>query len=344
VRQKSGALVTVEITARLLPDGRIQAFARDVTERNHLHAQLLQAQKMESVGRLAGGIAHDFNNLLTVINGMADLALEKVTETAAIRTELDEIRLAGDRAARLTRQLLALSRQQILRPEVLNLSVVVSHMQNMLQRLLGEDVNLVMNVAEDLGAVKTDPGQIEQVLLNLTVNARDAMPDGGTLTIETRNVELDAGFASAHPAVVPGPHVRLAVSDTGVGMDAATRCRIFEPFFTTKGPGKGTGLGLPTVYGIVKQSGGAVQVSSAPGKGTTLFIYLPRVVDAPQPSRAAAVVAPAGGNETILLVEDEPPLRELARRMLQSAGYTVLRRPTAKRRFASSATLTPRSI
>ncbi len=296
----------------------------DVTERHDLQAQFLQAQKMESVGRLAGGIAHDFNNLLTVINGMADLAIMAVDEDAPIRSELNEIRLAGDRAARLTRQLLALSRQQILKPEVLNLASVVAQMQSMLQRLLGEDVELGMNLPADLASIKADPGQIEQVILNLAINARDAMPDGGTLTIETRHVDLDAAFAASHPSVVPGPHVLLEVTDTGIGMDEATRDRIFEPFFTTKAPGKGTGLGLPTIYGIVKQSGGSVWVASEPGMGTTFSIYLPQVADRPQHGRAAVSTAPASGTETILLVEDERPLREFTRRILQSAGYTVL--------------------
>ena len=296
----------------------------DITERSELEAQFLQAQKMESIGRLAGGIAHDFNNLLTVINGMAELAIDSIGEDHPLLPGLQEIRLAGDRAARLTRQLLALSRQQVLKPEVINLSHTVSGMETMLRRLIGEDVSLVLALADDLHNVKGDPGQVEQVILNLAVNARDAMPDGGTLTIETANVRLDAAFAADHPSVVPGEHVRLTVSDTGDGMDEATKKRIFEPFFTTKGQGKGTGLGLSTVYGIVKQSGGSVWAASRVGAGTRFDIYLPRVSDAVTPVATPVEPSSASGHETILLVEDERALRDLTRRILQSAGYIVI--------------------
>jgi PAS domain S-box-containing protein len=309
------------------PDGRpthVLGSHVDVTELTELHAQFLHAQKMESVGRLAGGIAHDFNNLLTVINGMAELVVSSLDEHHPIRPGLQEIRLAGDRAARLTRQLLAVSRQQVLQPEVINLTHTVSLMESMLKRLIGEDVTLVFALAEDLDHVRADPGQIEQVILNLAVNARDAMPDGGRLTIETRSVHLDAAFAGEHPGVTPGSHVLLAVTDTGVGMDEVTRKRVFEPFFTTKEQGKGTGLGLPTVYGIVKQSGGTIWPYSEPGKGARFEIYLPRVS-----SPATSGTPPPGepvsaGHETILLVEDERALRELTSRILRSAGYTVL--------------------
>jgi PAS domain S-box-containing protein len=323
-QRKDGTHYLAEVTAKLLPDGRVQSFVRDITERAELQMQFLQAQKMESVGRLAGGIAHDFNNLLTVINGLAELAIASIGENDPLRPDLHEIRLAGGRAARLTRQLLALSRQQVLKPEVINLSDLVTQMQEMLRRLIGEDVDLVFALRPDLGNVKADAGQIEQVVLNLTVNARDAMPRGGRLIVTTKNVELDAAFASVHPSVVPGPHVLLRVSDTGIGMDAATQKRIFEPFFTTKERGKGTGLGLSTVYGIVKQSGGTIWVSSNPGQGATFDVYLPQIASAPAMTLPVADGAPSGGTETILLVEDEPALRDLARRVLQRAGYTVL--------------------
>src|SRR5436190_2885344 len=296
----------------------------DITERAELQAQFLQAQKMESVGRLAGGIAHDFNNLLTVITGLADLAISSIGDNDPIRPDLHEIRLAGDRAARLTRQLLALSRQQVLKPEVLNLSDLLAHMREMLRRLIREDVELVFALSPGLGSVKADPGQIEQVVLNLAVNARDAMPNGGRLTITTDDVELDRTFAAAHPSVVPGPHVMLLVSDTGVGMDETTRKRMFVPFFTTKEKGKGTGLGLSTVYGILKQSGCSVWASSALGQCTPLALYLPRVADTPEPARATARTVPSHGTETILLVEDEPALRDLAQRVLERAGYRLL--------------------
>ena len=256
----------------------------DITERAELQAQFLQAQKMDSVGRLAGGIAHDFNNLLTVINGLADLAISSIGDNDPLRPDLHEIRLAGDRAARLTRQLLALSRQQVLKPAVLNLSDLLAHMQEMLRRLIREDIELVFALSRS----------------------------------------LDRTFAAAHPSVVPGPHVTLIVSDTGVGMDETTRKRIFEPFFTTKEKGKGTGLGLSTVYGIVKQSGGTIWVSSAPGQGTTFALYFPRVANMPEAAGAAARTTPSTGTETILLVEDEPALRDLARRVLERAGYRML--------------------
>ena len=296
----------------------------DITERKRLEAQFLQAQKMETVGRLAGGVAHDFNNLLTIINGTADLALTGLKEGAPLHTDLQDIRQAGQRGALLTRQLLAFSRKQIMTLDVLNLSTLVADLQGMLQRLIGEHIALVVVPAMDLGSVMADPTQIEQVVMNLAVNARDAMPNGGTLTIETRNVELDEAFAAEHPSVQPGPHVMLAVSDTGTGMDAATRAQIFEPFFTTKDSGKGTGLGLSTVYGIVKQSGWSIWVYSEPGKGATFKIYLPRVEGMGHKSQPAPVFTSVQGTETILVVEDEEAVRRLAKRVLQRAGYTVL--------------------
>ena len=322
-RRKDGCIYIVEVSAKRLADGRLRAFARDITERTQLQAQLLQAQKMESLGRLAGGIAHDFNNLLTVINGTADFAIADLPDAAALRDDLEQIRLAGERAASLTRQLLAMSRQQILKPEVLDLTAVVRRMEGMLRRLIPEHIDLAFSLSDPLGSVNADPSQIEQVVLNLAVNAQDAMPDGGTLTIETRDVDLGVGSA-AHPNLAPGRYVLLSVRDTGMGMDEGTRKQIFEPFFTTKEPGKGTGLGLPTVYGIVKQSGGGIWVSSEPGKGSTFTIHLPRVDGVPREAPSAHPAVPVPGTETILLVEDEPALRALTKRILHSAGYQVL--------------------
>ena len=302
------------------------AIKRDLTVEKQLQAQFLQAQKMETVGQLAGGIAHDFNNLITAINGTADLASLGLRQGDPLRTDFERIRKTGERAASLTRQLLAFSRKQFMAPEVLDLNAVVTDMQDMLQRLLGEDIELMVMPAQSGGSVLVDRGQVEQLVMNLAVNARDAMPDGGALTIETDDVELDDSYAATHPSVNPGPHVMLAVSDTGVGMGEAIRSRIFEPFFTTKGPGKGTGLGLAMVYGIVKQSGGSIWVYSEPGKGTTFKIYLPRVEGVQPPREPPPRPTPTAvtGTETILVVEDEEFLRELAARMLQMAGYTVL--------------------
>jgi PAS domain S-box-containing protein len=287
-------------------------------------AQLRFAQRMESVGRLAGGVAHDFNNLLTVINSYADLSLELVAGDDPIRDHLEEIRKAGSRAAALTQQLLAFSRRQVFRPEVVRLDRVVSGLEGMLGRLIGEDVVLALFLAPDTGCVRADPGQLEQVLVNLAVNARDAMPGGGRLSIETANVELDPEYTARRPSMEPGPHVMLSVSDTGCGMDAETQARLFEPFFTTKERGKGTGLGLSTVYGIVKQSGGDIWVYSEPGKGTTFKVYLRREPeDTEKPAQAPAQASSRSGNETILVVEDEDAVRELARRALSAAGYRV---------------------
>ena len=316
-------------------DGRpshMAGTAQDVTEsKRHEHEraslteQLQTAQKMEAVGRLAGGMAHDFNNLLSVILGYADFASHALREEDPLRTDLEEIRGAAERAATLTRQLLAFSRRQVLEPQVVELNRVATDLEKMLRRLIGEDIQLVLSLAPDLGYVKVDPGQVEQVIMNLVVNARDAMPTGGTLTLETANVELDGDYAARHVGVRPGPYVRLTICDTGCGMDEATRQRIFEPFFTTKEKDKGTGLGLSTVYGIVKQSGGTVWASSEPGRGTVFDIYLPRVTGAPSPAAAPPVAErPRGGSETLLVVEDEEPVRNLVTRILQAAGYRVL--------------------
>jgi PAS domain S-box-containing protein len=296
----------------------------DITERRQLEEQFLQAQKMETVGRLAGGVAHDFNNLLTVITNAADLALQGLPEGGPLRTDLMEIRRASERAASLTHQLLAFSRRQVLRLEVLDLNASLVDMEKMLPRVLGEDIDLVIVRGQGLGNVKADPGQLAQIILNLAVNSRDAMPAGGTLTIATANVELDAASVRGHPDVAPGPYVLLAVTDTGVGMDEATRERVFEPFFTTKVQGQGTGLGLSTVYGIVKQTGGHIWVTSEVGKGTAFRIYFPPVAQPVARTGPAPAAGPARGTETILVVEDEAGVRKLVKRILEMAGYTAL--------------------
>jgi len=310
----------------------ILGIGRDVTERVQLEQQLRQAQKMEAVGRLAGGIAHDFNNILTAITGYADLLLEDLRPSDSRHQDVAEIRKAADRAAGLTRQLLAFSRQQVLQPSVIDVKTLVGDLEKMLGRLLGEDVELGTRLAPDTGRVKADAGQLEQVLMNLAVNARDAMPHGGKLTLETSNVDLSEGYAADHYPARPGSYVMIAVTDTGTGMSEETQAHMFEPFFTTKEKGKGTGLGLATVYGIIKQSGGFIWVYSEVGHGTTFKIYLPRVgesadlVKGPAPARARA----AGGSETVLLAEDEAPVRAVARQVLERHGYTVLEAPSAE--------------
>ena len=288
--------------------------------------QLRQAQKMEAVGSLAGGVAHDFNNLLSVILSYSTMLAEDMTTGDPRRADLLEIEAAGKRAVELTRQLLAFSRKQVLQPRVLNLNDLVTGVERMLGRLIGADIQLTVLADPDLKRVRVDPSQIEQVIMNLAVNARDAMPQGGKLTIETANVELDETYATTHVGIKPGPHVMLAVTDSGTGMDKATLARMFEPFFTTKGVGKGTGLGLATVFGIVRQSEGSIWVYSELGKGTTFKVYLPRAgsFDSDAPTPAAAHGAPAGGTETILLVEDEDAVRVLARTILRRLGYHVL--------------------
>ncbi len=303
----------------------VKGLEDEITERKRLQEQLLQSQKMEAVGRLAGGVAHDFNNLLTIINGYAQLLLERLSPEDPSRGQVQEIKNAGDRATSLTRQLLAFSRRQVLAAQVLDLNTVVVNLDKMLRRLIGEDIELVTVPGEALGRVKADPGQIEQVILNLAVNARDALPRGGKLTIETANAELDEAYAATHVPLTPGPYVMLAVSDTGHGMDRETQARIFEPFFTTKEKGKGTGLGLATVYGIVKQSGGYIWVYSEPGRGATFKIYLPRIEEAVKTSGPNKVdLGTPGGSETILLVEDEASVRSLVRRTLEAKGYKVI--------------------
>jgi PAS domain S-box-containing protein len=303
----------------------------DSTEEKRLEDRLRQSQKLEAVGRLAGGVAHDFNNLLTIILGYSDLVLLAARD-GNVREHALEVKKASERAAALTKQLLAFSRRQVLQPTVLDLNAVVADTDKMLRRLIGEDIDLVSVGAADLGRVKADRGQVEQVLVNLVVNARDAMPEGGRLTIETDNVHLDEAYAHTHGIAQTGPYIRLSVSDSGHGMDASTRARIFEPFFTTKKEGKGTGLGLAMVYGIVKQSGGYIWVYSEPERGTTFKIYLPRVYEA---SEAPRPVVPAGrkelrGTETILVVEDDDGLRRMAAEALQHFGFRVLQAPSAE--------------
>ena len=315
----SHAAVALE-NSRLLHESR-----RAYDELAQTQGQLEQAQKMDAIGRLAGGVAHDFNNLLTVILGRTDILLAQIKTEDPVRRGIALIQRTAGRAAELTKQLLAFSRKQVLEAVVLDLGVVTTDMKDMLARLIGEDIALVTNLAADLGHVKADRGQIEQVVMNLAINARDAMPQGGQLVVETANADLGGEYVRRNVGSRPGPHVMLAVSDSGQGIPLELQKHIFEPFFTTKEQGKGTGLGLATVYGIVKQSGGYIEVDSAPGRGTTFRIYLPRVDAAtPAAERGPRAAAPTGGTETILLVEDEDGVRELARDILRSNGYTVL--------------------
>jgi two-component system cell cycle sensor histidine kinase/response regulator CckA len=327
---KQGSTITVRISGRVIPNGpdgnNFEIFMEDITETRTLELQLHQAQKMEAIGRLAGGIAHDFNNLLMVISGYSEFLLERLGPDPRLRGPAQEISNATRRATSLTRQLLAFSRKQILAPKVLDLNEVVTENLKMLTRMIGEDIDLVMVPAPALGAVRADPGQIDQVIMNLAVNARDAMPQGGKLTIETANVTLDENFARTHAPLAPGDYVMLSISDTGVGMDGETQSRIFEPFFTTKGA-KGTGLGLSTVYGIVKQSGAFIFVDSLPGRGTSFRAYFPRadVREEPVPAQeSTGLPRVERGQETILLVEDEPNLRRLCQQYLEKQGYRIL--------------------
>jgi nitrogen-specific signal transduction histidine kinase/ActR/RegA family two-component response regulator len=301
---------------------------RDVTHELILEESLRQAQKMEAVGRLAGGVAHDFNNILTVINGYTELLLTRHADNPELQNrDLHQIKLAAERAASLTRQLLAFSRKQILQPKMLNLNTVVSDMNMMLHRLIGEDLELITILEPQLGQVLADPGQLEQVIMNLAVNARDAMPKGGKLILQTANINLDGSDTPRYPDVGPGPYVLLAVSDTGRGMTKEVQAHIFEPFFTTKEVGKGTGLGLATVHGIVEQSDGHIWVESEPGLGTTFNIYLPRREATETAQTADTPHRAAQGVETVLLVEDEEQVREFAHRILEMSGYRVLAAP-----------------
>ncbi len=326
-RKKNGTVFEVEVVSHGLTWLGRRAkvvLATDVNERQHLQNQLHQAQKMEAVGRLAGGIAHDFNNLLGVIIGYSEIALMNLQGDDPLREKVQEIKKAGERAAGLTRQLLAFSRKEVVEPRVFGLNSVIADLSQMLQRTIGEHIRLLTIQGEGLGRVKADPGRIEQVIVNLAVNARDAMPSGGRLTIETANVILDETYARSHFPVVPGRYVMLAVSDTGVGMDAETQRRLFEPFFTTKEKDKGTGLGLSTAYGIVKQASGYVWVYSELNKGTTFKVYLPRVDEAEEAVPKTEAARSLAGTETILLVEDAEGLRKLAHECLESKGYRVL--------------------
>ena len=326
--RKDGMEFPVEISLSLLETEEglwVSAAIRDLTERRKLESQFRQAQKMESIGTLAGGIAHDFNNLLTVMLSYSSSLSSELEKDSRQQRAAEQVAQAAERGAALTRQLLAFSRQQVFQLRVVNLNDIISNLLTMLHRIIGEHIEIQTVLAADLAAVKADAGQLEQVLMNLSVNARDAMTKGGRLTLETQNVELDENFVRRHVGSAVGPHVMLTVSDTGSGMDAATLARIFEPFFTTKGPSSGTGLGLAMVYGVVKQSGGYIWVYSEVGKGTSFKIYLPRATQAAESSAAKKPPgAPKRGSETILLVEDDPAVRELVNAMLGKQGYSVL--------------------
>ena len=329
ITRKDGNVIWVSDTAVVVRGSDshpvMEGLIVDITDRKMLENQLLQARKMEAVGRLAGGVAHDFNNLLTIIKGYVEMAMQRCLDWPELHSDIRRIEDAADRAVTLVRQLLAFSRKQVLRPKILDLNAIVMNLDQLLRRLMGENIAMKTFVSKDVGAIKADPGQIEQVIMNLVVNARDALPDGGRILIETSNVELDSAYARDHTVVRPGPYVLLAVTDTGIGMTADTAAHIFEPFYTTKESGRGTGLGLSTVYGIVKQSGGYIWVYSELGKGTTFKVYLPRVKDAVQAPAAEMPASTARkGHETILLVEDEPDVRELTQMVLTERGYRVI--------------------
>jgi PAS domain S-box-containing protein len=341
--KKDGTQIHVAITLSPIKDvdGQVvgvSSIFRDVSENKCLEDMFRQAQKMEAVGQLAGGVAHDFNNLLGVILGYTGLMLDRLSPDDPERKNIEQIEKAGDRAALLTRQLLAFSRKQVLQPKVFDLNTVVTGMEKLLQRLIGEHIELLVVIDPSLGRVKADSGQIEQIIMNLVVNARDAMPTGGKLTIETSNVELDEDYAAQHDSTLPGPHVMLAVTDTGCGMDSKTQERIFEPFFTTKEFGKGTGLGLSTVYGVVKQSGGSVWVYSEPGIGTTFKIYFPCALSPLGIEPPTKTVEGIGTGQTILLVEDDTALLQAMRLSLEKAGYAILaaQSPAEAMRIAES--------
>jgi two-component system cell cycle sensor histidine kinase/response regulator CckA len=333
--RKDGTRISVLVGAALLDHSRVLTVVTDLTAQKKaalanvvLEEQLRQSQKMDAVGRLAGGVAHDFNNLLSVVLSYSEMILADLKEGDPLRADIQEIKLAGERAAALTRQLLVFSRQQAVETKVLVLNDVLEGMDRMLQRLVGEDVTLTCALGATLGRVRVDPGSLEQVIMNLVINARDAMPTGGKLTMETMNVSLDDEYVKSHHGAAPGSYVMLSVTDTGTGMDKPTLARIFEPFFTTKGLGKGTGLGLSTVFGIVQQAGGSVWVYSEPGLGTTFKVYLPRADVAPAELPKTREPTPVYGGETILLVEDDAQVRSVARGILRRHGYTVLESPS----------------
>jgi signal transduction histidine kinase/ActR/RegA family two-component response regulator len=329
-RRKDGSIITVRLSGRGVRDERegtevFEVIAEDVTERKALEDQLRQAQKMEAVGKLAGGVAHDFNNLLTVITGYSQILMDQHAKNAQASHSIEQIFKAADRATSLTRQLLAFSRRQMLQPRLVSLNALVRNLEKMLRPLLGERIQIVVQSSSDLGGVRADPGQLDHILMNLAVNARDAMPRGGTLTVATANADLGDAFARTHPGATPGQYVMLSVSDTGTGMSEHTLMHLFEPFFTTKEPGKGTGLGLSMVYGFVKQSGGYITVDSKLGEGTIFQIYLPRV-DSVEEVPAAETISQtrAVGSGTILLVEDEDAVRSLVETILTADGYKIL--------------------
>src|SRR6266436_7411951 len=327
-RRKDGKIITVKMTGHPVLEkadspAYFEVFAEDITERRSLERQLFQSQKMEAIGRLAGGIAHDFNNILGVILGHSDILDEQIGADVRLRKSVEATRRAAERAAALTMQLLAFSRKQVIEPIVVDLNASVMEVEKMLHRVIGEDIELAIRLQADLGRVKADPGQLSQVLMNLAVNSRDAMPSGGKLVIETANVELDDTYGRQHLGAKPGPHVMLAISDTGTGMDSETLSHIFEPFFTTKETGKGTGLGLSMVYGIIKQNNGYIMAYSESGRGTTFKIYFPRTQESVSPVHRANDEIPSG-TETVMVVEDEAALRELTCVLLEDAGYTVL--------------------
>jgi len=327
-RTKSGRVIDVDVAAygfQLASNRHAELVVlMDVTGRRQLEEQLRQAQKMEAVGMLAGGVAHDFNNLLTIITGYSQLILNNLSPNDPNHNSAEQIMKAADRAATLTKQLLAFSRRQVLQPKVIDLNRLITSLSTMLRRLIGEDVDLKLDLRPEIGQVSADPGQIEQVLMNLVVNARDAMPKGGTLTIETANIQLDDTYTGRRLAVKPGAYTLIAVSDTGSGMDEATQARLFEPFFTTKGAGQGTGLGLSTVFGIVKQSGGTVEVYSVKHRGTSVKVYLPRIDQRVSVDPTEQTKKLPRGTETILLVEDEDMVRNLVRESLVREGYKVI--------------------
>lgn len=330
VLARDGRRVTLEVNAKVVEQNGvavgIQGIARDITERKNLEQQFLQSQKMEGIGRLAGGIAHDFNNMLTAINGYSDLALRQLATDVAARKYIGEVKKAAERSALLTSQLLAFSRRQVLRNEKIKVNDAITETSSLLKRLISEDIDLATSLNPDAGTIEADPGQLSQVLMNLAINARDAMPEGGKLTIETSNVFVDPEYADSHVGILPGAYVMISVSDTGTGMTPEVQEQIFEPFFTTKGPGKGTGLGLATVYGIVKQSGGSIFVYSETGLGTSFKIYFPRIMSGEEEvvlKKKTSVSLP-WGTETILLAEDEDAVRSLSRQLLESCGYKVI--------------------
>lgn len=336
LKRRDGKLVNViqNVSGFFDKDGKlvqIKGYLYDITAHKRMEEQFWQAQKMEAVGRLAGGVAHDFNNMLSVISGYSDMLSQKIAQDSPLRRDINMIKQASEKAESLTRQLLAFSRRQVMQPKILNLNDLISNLEIMLERLIGEDINLAIHKDADIGNVKADPGHIEQALMNLAVNARDAMPEGGNLTIETRNVDLESGLVQEKVTMNAGPYVLITVSDDGIGMDQETQANIFEPFFTTKEKGIGTGLGLSTVYGVVKQSGGYIWVYSEPGKGTSFKIYLPRVeeaveeipVDKKQPESLT-------GQETILLVEDDEGVRSVCEVILTEKGYKVMSAPNGE--------------